>query len=591
MPQGRYPYPSDEIDVGIAPNAPGRPLRLLVLVGALIAAGVPQPARADCTPDPTFGADTITCSGASERLATGSGDDQIDILGGATLDADASDAVTDVGAAADAAVRGVNAGPGADTVTHDGTILVDADADATVVDVEPALVDTNGDVDVEGSADSQATGIAGGSENDQVTSRGGVEVHSTAEARGTSVELDLVGGGGSADASLTATAVATGLAGEGGADTLTNQDTVEASADATASRGAGDVVIIGSAGSSTGTTADATAVGIDGGNGADSLTNEDTVRATAGAHATATDVNLVLTGLSGGDSASDAVAEAVGMQGGGGGDTLTNDGLVEVRSNADSTTTDVGVSVIGIGQVGASTSPTARGTGLAGGSGADTLTNNDEVNVETSAEARRTRVTLSLTGEAGSTAEAGLFAESDATGVAGGSGADTVKNHELVQATARADARTTDVSVSVFDFLQETVATPIEAVARALGLAGDGGADTIENTDRVVVEADADAHFVDVEVNLVDAAGAGADTLADADATGVAGGDGDDTIFGDRGDDRHRPPRIRGPGGRNRRSRAEREQRAEHRLQLIADPEEANAQIRVRADQRARGER
>lgn len=527
MPQPIHAQPARAHATSLSPWASLLASPLLALL--LLSAG---PAQAACTPAATAGDDTITCADTDTSVDAGAGDDSVDVEAAAQVDADESASDSGVGAEGTQETTAIDGNTGDDTIDNQGEVTANASADASVVAITPDLVDQGqGDVDVSGSSSATARGIAGDDGQDVITNAGTATATATATTSGTSVELDLIGGQDMAEVSLDAVAESTTLAGGDDDDTLTNTGTANANATATASRAAGDLTLLGATGSGTDTNATATARGLTGGNGDDGLRNEGTIDARATADASATDVGIVLTGIIDGSATTQAGSDATGMDGGAGEDTLSNTGNVVVEATSDASTTDVGISAsLGIGQIRSATRANASATGLDGGADDDVLTNEGDVDVDAAADAQRTRTTLSLFGEAGAADDAGVEATASAAGLVGGEGDDTVSNEGTVNAKARADADIVDVNAAVLDALQETIATPTEARADATGLGGGEGDDTLTNDGDVDAIAESEAQVDDVELNAIDAGGASASTLAESDATGMAGGEGADTV-------------------------------------------------------------
>ena len=276
-----------------------------------------------CLPGATFGDDVISCVGSDVDGVDGqAGNDVITIVAGAS--------VGSLGVDPQAQTTVVEGGDGNDTINNDGEVVgVVVSVRGSIKPSPPADEDTDTETEQEGPQPAQATGIHGGSGDDTVDNTGSV----SATAVTTTPSLTIGIGGASIPIGQTTTA--------------------------------------------------AKAVGIDGGGDVDTLINSGNVNATA----TAVAANLTGTAniaLSTKDSAIVGTATSVGMEGGSGPDTLTNSGNVTAVSTAV-----VGVESGSFSGVFNSLAPPfgaasshkaeATATGLAGGEGADTISNTDDV--------------------------------------------------------------------------------------------------------------------------------------------------------------------------------------------------------------------
>ena len=152
------------------------------------------------------------------------------------------------------------------------------------------------------------------------------------------MQLEVVTDG---ESRIDATAKAYGVKGGSGKDVIVNTGTVTATGTATAISRDISVEALGMSSMNAATTAEATATGIDGGKGADAIENTGTVKAdaTSTANALGVDVKykgipLDLFGVKVGDSRTASRASAVGIKGGAGDDTITNTGSVNVTAKA-----------------------------------------------------------------------------------------------------------------------------------------------------------------------------------------------------------------------------------------------------------------
>ncbi len=113
----------------------------------------------------------------------------------------------------------------------------------------------------------------GGDGDDTVANHNVINVKSTATSKGVSVTVEMFGGAGYADAGTTANTYATGLAGGAGNDTIDNSGTINLTATSKVTQTGVSVTLGGEASSNGTNAAHATLIGMDGSDGDDILTN------------------------------------------------------------------------------------------------------------------------------------------------------------------------------------------------------------------------------------------------------------------------------------------------------------------------------
>ncbi|MGH0028801.1 MAG: autotransporter domain-containing protein [Myxococcota bacterium] len=503
------------------------------------------------------------------------------------------DPVWDAGTTAEAGAAGLFGGDGATLLWNGGLLDVDAEASSRIVDATVAVEGVAVTI-TSTHAESRADGAAAGGGGDLVENDARVEARAQANAEGYRGTFSKIGGALTVDplwdAGTAATARARGLAGEDGDDVVTNRDVVDVRAEA-------DTRSVSLSGSVTGVAAtlavsqaDAHATGLDGGDGRDAITNDGQVIARADADAQAfegsltwTGVSATLaptadlgthadaraTGLAGGASADlvvdrgsldvdadadvlaisgsftatglavtiatqEASSRASGVDGGGGSDRVEAHGTLDVDARADAESYEGAIAINGgafSGDVSADagTRADAGAAGLAGGSGRDTLVNQtSSFSVHAEADAESNTLTASYQGLAVSAAV--LHAEADATGLDGGEGGDWLDNQTDLDATARADTRGVSVTLSGLGVSGNADLSRV-AEARATGLDGGAGDDVLENAANVFAGATAVGRATAVAVNAVGAPLISAEQLGVAEATALAGGDGDDALL------------------------------------------------------------
>ena len=625
--------------------------RRALCVLTLIALAEMGSAYAACVPSGTPHDDTIVCSGSqSEAVAAGSGDDSISVLPGASVSLTAQRSATaiDAGSGNDSvvnegiisvtvtlpalapaasssscsaywndpyglnAVRGIGilGGSGNDQIYNSGSLSVSASSDASSPQASAkGIVGANGDdlinsgkisvaatatvtpaaqavapaslpspswsnpapQDSSQAGSATAVGIEGGSGKDTIDNSGTLNVGATASINNFTPTLTLIGGD-DVDASTTLDARATGIAGGGGRDQITNNGALTAAATAKVDNVAVEVNLIDLSHANTNTTVSSTATGIDGGSGSDKvgIGNTGTVDATANSSSksVAVEANLVDAAVS--DATLTVNSRATGIDAGTGHDHVDNAG--SVKASATSSVTDVGVNASFVDATVAegrgsnlSTTLNASAVGIDSRKGKDDIdvTSTGSVEATATADAHSVGVSLASEGVPGPTvtlfrdgglASIGIASNSDATGIATGDSNDRVSTAGDVIANATSTARqeSINVGVAVFDFKIPTPGLVLGSAgtgahADAFGIDTGGGNDTIQNNGNVRASASATAAATTVSVNIAELSvdlvesvpgipfGASlvvADTItaAEATATGIKAGGGDDSV-------------------------------------------------------------
>ena len=428
---------------------------------------------------------------------------------------------------------GIDAGSGNDTVTNSGAITGTSATTTAAVSVSVSGIGI-GAASNTASAEAQAAGIAGGAGDDLINNSGSISVASTADANtvivsltgvGASVGIDSIWDGGT-----TATATATGIAGDEGSDLITNSAAIGASATAdTASTGV-TMTLAGASASLVNSTASALAVGIDGGKGDDNIQNAGAITAAATADADTVAVSVSGVGASfGGDQWSEdtlASAAAIGIDGGAGNDSIQNTAAISVSAVSNSDATAVTVSLAGYADSEAENTSQTLAAGLSGGEGSDTIDNSGDISVTSSAAADAGSVTVNLAGAA--PAEAGTTAMAVGIGIDGGAGDDTIRNSGDLSIASGANTDASSVTVALLGY-GDSEADNLSS-ALATGIAGGEGNDAISNTGNITLTSSATAEAGSVSIGLAGAVLGEAGTTASAATVGLDGGAGADVI-------------------------------------------------------------
>ncbi|WDI30155.1 autotransporter outer membrane beta-barrel domain-containing protein [Hyphococcus flavus] len=472
---------------------------------------------------------------------------------------------------------------------NSGTMTLAAAASATSSTLDIEIV--NGVVvDSSTNANSTVIGIEGDTIRDWISNSGTIIGVSSASALRGSFALSL-SDGGIGDNSLNATAMNSGLWGGMSDDQLFNTGDITISAGAHVESTSVEINLIDVSGGSFNLAPEAVSVGIDGGIHDDLLDNSGAINSTATSESYNNSVNLSLIDATivggrisaGFDSGTDQDVEppiqatAIGLSGGDGEDMLLNHvgGLLGLTGNANAESVTVSVAAIGVpeaafqslflGETLASldTFASSQIIGMTGGLNEDQLYNYGDITGMTTSTAQQVGVAVSipagfLPDAAGylpgwTLGGAGAATWADAIGMSGDEGGDILFNDGLIDLTTLADALAVGVSVEIPDLsssdgfafdLSFTLADVVtDSDAFITGVSGGDGDDTLSNTEagEIIVDATANAASTGIGVTAaVEAEGVVSEgvmvraaTDAEATATAMDGGAGDDTIIND----------------------------------------------------------
>jgi uncharacterized protein YhjY with autotransporter beta-barrel domain len=526
----------------------------------------------------------LTSTANAITIDVGGGTNQVTNNGSIGANAGAN-ALPEEGSASQARANaaGINAGDGADMIHNSSTITATATSNSESGDISLTL---EGNTQSQSMTTSTATaaGIDGGRGKNQVFNTGAIATIAVSEADASSINVD-VGDSGEADLRTIANAIAAGISGGNGEDEITTREgtiTVNAAANVDSANALVTIdavkesLVTGSSLSDASVTADASATGIYGGEGDDTIINDETeITPDADAHATAAGVSLTISGgLEGNsegkalsDSSATANAKATGIDGGGGNDTIENSG--NILANADSTVTAVGVGVdITVSKEGsasgaalsdASVTAKAAATGIDGGEDKDEINNRGDIELLANSGATGVSVALDVAGTmkgdaAGSSvSDSSVTAKSSAVGIGGGDGDDTIDNEGMItlmngigndetEASATAVSVGLTVSGSMEGNAEGKALSDSSALAEstATGIKGGGGKDTITNRGAITANVDSSATALgvglDVSLSLKEGGNASGAALSDvsitanAAAAGIDGGADADAI-------------------------------------------------------------
>ena len=448
----------------------------------------------------------------------------------------------DGGTTATAAAWGIGLGNGADIVANAGEVDIASIANAvsatfgiTVFGVSAAASTA--------TANAQSTGLDGGDGNDIITNllTGTLTSDATATGVGANVGFVAIGATAAGDTvwngGTKANTIARGADGGLGNDEIANDGTIAAKADSTTASVSVSITGIGVGGATATSTATATAMGVDGGDGNDTITSRGDTTATA--LSTATGVAVSATGVGVGaafdsffNGGTQGNAIATGLAGGDGNDAITlAQKTVTADAASDTHSTSVSVTLVGLAAGTAASTSAGTATGIDGGAGVDTILVDSALVSKATATADGNTVAVSSLGAIAGAFDSATRAESVAVGVAGGDDADTIVLTEKAVTTLTSDASTKDTKVSVTTALVALSDSQAVSTARATGVAGGAGNDTVSQDGVLTATLTAESKSRTVSVNIAGGLSAGdASGRSVIAATGIDGGQGDDRI-------------------------------------------------------------
>ncbi len=496
----------------------------------------------------------------------GQGRDTVENAASITIDSDADAANASVAVNVNATPVGVSAGAAivsANTIAESDAVGLSGDADGLKEDDETTLAESENDIlknlagkltvtsradastvsvgvngqyngiggvaiIAETTSDSYATGMFGGSGADELLNAAVIETMSDAFGSGPSVAVNPIGANiGNIDTE--ASAYSFGMDGGVGADMLFNTGDIISDAMADVSGELVQVTIIGGTLGDLSTKANAAAYGVFGNDGDDFLSSTGDLTTTSFAEVTGTSVAVNLTGASFADVTTQASAWTAGLAGGAGNNMFELGGDFSSTSTANARSTNVAVTLAGAAfadSADAATRSFARSYGYLGGDDSDAGFISGDGFVRSDADVRNDGAAATVAGA--SFANTGPEATADASLFSGGEGADSATHSGDSEAEAEADAIAGATSVSLIG-ASSGKADPL-AWARARGLSGEAGADSLSNTGELDTDADADMNVGRYRVTLAGASIGSVSSMSNADAAGLDGGDDNDVL-------------------------------------------------------------
>lgn len=507
-------------------------------------------------------ASVSTATAESEALGidTGGGEDDIENSGDINTNATsvatavnvavtvggvaaAADAVWDGGTTAIAHAAAIDAGDGADVIDNTATLTSRAVAVAPSVSVPVGIFGVAAATST-ATAEADAQGMVGGRGDDDINNSGHIDVSSAANATAVSIPVNIFGVAASTndvwEGGVESHARATGVSAGDGNDSIFNSGLIEVSGNAVTPSVSVPFSVGGVAAALATSTATSDVGGIRAGIGNDTIDNIADI--VTSANATAVSVGAAIsvfgvaaTGDNFWDGGTTASAVVDGIAGEEGADVINNAATVESRALSRANSDQVAATLIGVAGAVATSNSTASANALDGGDGDDAIYNEGGILAE--ADARATSVAVSFSGIGAAIAadafwDGGTSAASTAYGITGGDGEDSLYNVGRLESLATADSDSVNVATTA-GVVGAAVASS-EATADGFGISGGADADVIVNAAQLIVNSEADAGAVGVSATLVGASLSGSfvdnETVAEASATGLNGGDGDDLL-------------------------------------------------------------
>jgi hypothetical protein len=378
--------------------------------------------------------------------------------------------------------------------------------------------------------------MRGGKDTDFIQNDGTVTLTATSDTDASSYAAQLVGYGES-NAKGISNAMVMGIDGGDSSNTIINTSTglITGTATTLADASSYDIQLSGGGKVTAGTEATASAIGIAGGKDMDILRNEGTIDLTAQSTLVSTSRSYKFFGVGIANADSKAETFATGIDGGEGNNTIINTttGSIDVSSNANATVTSMSAN-IGIAGASASTTSKALSMGIKSGDGQDTILNEGSMNITTTSSTGAASGDFSVLG----LAFGDSLTEAVAEGINAGDEKDTIINTGSITVGSVQDndhpmayAEVASVSFSLFNISSAAFGSK----AQATGIIGGGGDDTILNMGTITVGDDdwmAKGRGYGFSGNFFEFFSlTSVGTTAEAISTGIEGGDGNDTLL------------------------------------------------------------
>ncbi|MEO1251862.1 MAG: autotransporter outer membrane beta-barrel domain-containing protein [Pseudomonadota bacterium] len=472
------------------------------------------------------GADQLTFNGSGVSVASATAKGSVtgvSVIGASSAKANPTAVAT---------ARGLSGDDGVDALTNTGAATVSAVSNVDVgrnrITVAGASIGS-----ISSTSNANAAGVDGGDDNDELFNQGALTSTATASLDSDGVDVTVAGAGvDTGEGNLTARAQAAGMLGGDGEDSLTNLSALTSTSRANGSSGQVGVTVAGAGLADAKSVLSARSVGMDGEGDDDDLLNLGTITSTATVAAGNTNTSVVLLGASDSDTKADVTSTALLMAGGAGADDITNQGSSIATSTATGSSHNVEVTLAGALLGDAASKTTARVIGADAGSGDDDVFNTRTMDLNATATGVVGRVNVTVAGaDTGASVETDILASG--YGVTGGSGKDELINNALIDMDLSSQTNANSNSVVIMGASAVNAAGGLFSTSNGIGLKGDAEDDILTNTINGTIDifSRADAESDDSSTNIFGAAAVNGLMRGRAWGMGLSGGSGADDLF------------------------------------------------------------
>ncbi|MDH5368416.1 MAG: hypothetical protein OEW99_00205 [Gammaproteobacteria bacterium] len=438
---------------------------------------------------------------------------------------------------------GLHGGAGDDYVENAGILSVDSASQTNVDSYAFTLIGASFNK-IGSTATSSASGLNGGDGIDEITNSGQLLVNTNSILNTSSSSWSLVGYSGNDNDMLNVTTTALGISGGNDSDSLENSGVITVNGDSVMTVNGSSDAIVGGASTGITVSADTFSKGMDGGAGNDVIKNFSDVIVNASAELHSNQASFTFIGSPSTGANLTANANAMGFDGGAGDDQIFNEAFLRVRSDASITSDGKVESTLGIGETIVSSLVTtdAKATGIRGGDGDDFVINVS--NIETNTNFNSQSSSNANTG--GFFADGVTLASTEASslnrGVNLNHGQNEFFNEDIAEIKVVSEGSATSTAITDGDFILE-IGINAEATAntniisnQAQAILAANGNNYIQNAGKLNVDITTEntsISYADGASLLVRGDGT-AITTANANyikAVGIEVGNGDNTIF------------------------------------------------------------
>ncbi len=424
---------------------------------------------------------------------------------------------------------GISGGEGSDFIRNDGDLSLTATAALTSRANADVAFGSSGAGSASGAV-TEATGISGGTGDDRIENNASIRVTPSSTLTVTSSSFSF-GGTGTSGTTLAATTSATGISGGDGADLILNRGPITLQAGSTLTTGSSSDAAFGTSSGTVISGGVSQAVGIDGGAGDDKIFNAGALVVGSSSALNLKASGFTFGGTSGAQEALTADSRSVGISGGAGANRTYNEGALTVTASSNLTAKADVDAAFGATVTYGTTSADSKATGISGGEKGDCVENVSELTVTALSGAEIGKSTYVFGGTASSNGQAATTARAE--GIAAGDGDNRILNGLEGTVNVKAEAAARQSGSSTVTFGPPAAGADAKAAAFATGITGGGGNDWIVNLGIVEVNAYAKAEGEASAGAFLGSPRAIVNAGADATATGIDVGAGNNVIVND----------------------------------------------------------